>query len=46
MSDVDRFHVHDVEMITMALSILGAPEDCLRAMYIIKGQPVEVESDE
>ncbi len=46
--DTDRFHAHDVENITAALSILDAPEQCLRALSIIKGQPLaaEVEVDE
>ncbi|HVI60859.1 MAG TPA: hypothetical protein VM535_01740 [Candidatus Saccharimonadales bacterium] len=38
--DTDRFYRHDVENISMALSILGAPESCLRALQIIKSQPV------
>lgn len=46
--DVDKFHIHDVENITAALSILDAPEQCLRALGIIKGQPLaaEVEATE
>lgn len=46
--DVDRFHAHDIDNITAALSILDTPEQCLRALRIIKGQPltVEVEANE
>ena len=46
--DVDRFHAHDVENIIAALSILDAPEQCLRALRIIKDQPLlaEVEARE
>ncbi len=38
--DVDRFHRHDIENIATALSILDAPEACLRALSVIKGQPL------
>lgn len=33
-----RFHLHDIENIAMALSILGASERCLRELDIIKTQ--------
>ncbi len=42
--DADKFYRHDIDKIAAALSILGAPEQCLRALDIIKGQPVEVEN--
>ena len=44
--DIDRFHKHDIENIASALSILDAPESCIRALNIIKGQPLAVETDE
>ncbi|HET7059802.1 MAG TPA: hypothetical protein VFH99_00570 [Candidatus Saccharimonadales bacterium] len=41
--DIDRFHQVDLENIATALSILGAPEYCIRALDTIKGQPLEIE---
>ena len=48
IAEEDGFTVEDVERIAVALSIIGAPEQCLKALEALKQEPIkfdEIETD-